>query len=416
MTQKRVYGLDFGTTNSVVAIRTGDEVEVLPIGMGGSKTVRSVLYFPEDGKRYYVGEEAVVKYVEDGMQGRFLQSVKSLFSDPQFRGTIIRWFGYQEVQSLAGKIIRHVKERADQVVGDDVTSVVIGRPAEFSENPEQDKIAQDRLVAAVREAGFTDIRLQLEPIAAALHYEETLDREQLVFVADLGGGTSDFTIMRLSPERRNCTDRKPDVLANGGVYIGGDRFDSQIMAHKLFGYFGEGSTFTTLNKTFPFPFHLLAKLRKWQLIPFLKDSHTRQIIRELLQTSSDVGAIRRLQALIEENLGFALFRSIEKAKVGLSETKVEEILFRASDISIREIITRTEFDVIIGEEIREFDKCINRVIGRAGVQQGEIQAVFVTGGTSLVPRVRDFLATKFGKDKIRTGNTFTSVAAGLALS
>lgn len=414
--EELVYGLDFGTTNSAVAIRRQGKVEVLPIGVNGNRTVRSVLYFPDDERRYYVGEEAVAKYVDNGMHGRFLQSVKSLLPDPHFRGTAIRGFGNQGASELAAKIIGSLKRRADELLGCKVTSVVVGRPAEFSEVPEKEKVAQDRLLEAVKEAGFTSVRLQLEPIAAALHYEETLDKEQIVLVADLGGGTTDFTIMRLSPDRRNQPDRKSDILANGGVYIGGDRFDSQIMAHKLFKYFGEGTTFTQLNKTFPFPVHLLAKLRRWQLIPFLKDSHTRQIIRELLQTSSDVQAIRHLHTLIEENLGFALFRSIEKAKVGLSEKDAEEIYFDESDISIRETISREEFEIIIGEEIREFDKCINRVIEHAGVQTSGIQAVFVTGGTSLVPRVQNFLAAKFGRDKIRTGDTFTSVVAGLALT
>jgi hypothetical chaperone protein len=232
----------------------------------------------------------------------------------------------------------------------------------------------------------------------------------------MGGGTSDFTIMRLSPERRDLVDRKSDILASGGVYIGGDRFDSQIMAHRLFKYFGEHTTFSNLGKTLPFPFHLLGKLRKWQLIPFLKDRHSRQTIRELLNTSSDVKAIRRIQALIEENLGFALFRAIEKAKVGLSERDSEDIYFAESCISIRETITRGEFDVIIGEEIREFDKCVNWVIEESGVRISDIQAVFVTGGTSLVPRVQRFLIEKFGQEKIRAGDTFTSVVAGLALT
>lgn len=414
--EELVYGLDFGTTNSAVAIRRQGKVEVLPIGTNGDKTVRSVLYFPDDEKRYYVGGEAELKYVENGMHGRFLQSVKSLLPDPNFRGTAIRGFGNQGAHELAAKIIGNLKKRADELLGCKVQSVVVGRPAEFSGVPEKEKVANDRLLEAVQEAGFTNIRLQLEPIAAALHYEDTLDREQIVLVADLGGGTTDFTIMRLSPERRDQSDRKTDILANGGVYIGGDRFDSQIMAHKLFKYFGEDTTFTSLNKTFPFPAHILAKLRKWQLIPFLKDSHTRQIIRELLQTSSDVESIKRLRSLIEDNLGFALFRAIEKAKVGLSERLQEDIFFDELDIYIREVITREEFDIIIGEEIREFDKCINRVIEHSGVALADIQAVFVTGGTSLVPRVRDFLSHKFGKEKIKTGDTFTSVVAGLALT
>ncbi|MBI5038149.1 MAG: Hsp70 family protein [Candidatus Kerfeldbacteria bacterium] len=293
-----------------------------------------------------------------------------------------------------------------------VKSVVVGRPAEFSEVPEREQVATERLIAAVKEAGFTNIRLQLEPIAA----EETLERDQVVLVADFGGGTTDFTIMTLSPERRNLLDRKSDVLANGGVYVGGDRFDSQIMDHKLFKHFGEGTTFSPTGKILPFPVHLLSKLRKWQLIPFLKDSHTRQIIRELLQTSSDVESICRLRTLIEENLGFALFRSIEKAKIGLSERDLEEIWFEESDISIREVITRAEFNIIIGEEVREFDKCVNRVMERAGITLSDIEAVFVTGGTSLVPRVHDFLSEKFGHNKIRAGDTFTSVVAGLAIS
>ncbi len=155
--EELVYGLDFGTTNSAVAIRRQDKVEVLPIGLNGAKTVRTVLYFPDDEKRYYVGEEAMLRYVENGMHGRFLQSVKSLFPDPNFRGTSIRGFGNQQVYELASKIIRDLKTRADDLVGCKVTSVVVGRPAVFSEDLEREKLAEERLLAAVKDAGFSNI-------------------------------------------------------------------------------------------------------------------------------------------------------------------------------------------------------------------------------------------------------------------
>jgi hypothetical chaperone protein len=414
-----MYGLDFGTSNSAIAVVDGGYVEVIPTGSPRvNLTTRSVLYFPETGQKVaYIGEEAVAQYVENEMRGRFIQSIKSLLRDPGFHGTVIRGWGTQRADDLVAHILGYLRRSANEHVERDIDSVVLGRPAQFSEDSAKERIAVERLVAAAKKAGFKDVHLQLEPIAAALHYEATLASEELVLVADLGGGTTDFTLMRLSPLRKNDSDRRSDILGSTGVYVGGDKFDSFLMLGRLLKYFGEGTSYISYEgKKLPIPNHILQTLGRWQHIPFLRNDRTADTIRMLMDRSSNREGIRRLRALIEENLGFALFQAIEGSKKTLSVEESADISFVESVISIHEKVTREEFNDLIRDSLGKFNSCIEDLLGRAGVTSDRVNSVFLTGGTSQIPMVRQFLEDKFGSENIRTSETFTSVVSGLALS
>ncbi|MFA6918847.1 MAG: Hsp70 family protein, partial [Patescibacteria group bacterium] len=277
----KIYGLDFGTTNSAISILDNGEAKVLPIGRHGQKTVRSVLFFPQDSSRAYVGEEAILKYVSSGMKGRLLQSIKSALTDEGFIGTMINGKKYT-VEDLISIIIKELRQKADALVGEEINSVVLGRPAIFSDNLKKESLAQERLKCAAQMAGFEKVYFQLEPIAAAFDYEMTLDKEETVLVADLGGGTSDFTVIKLSPQTSKNKDRREDILSVGGVYIGGDNFDSQIMSHKLLMYFGSLSNYKSGAKWLHIPNRLTATLCDWRRISFLKsDKDEMKLISEI---------------------------------------------------------------------------------------------------------------------------------------
>ncbi|MBT5871775.1 MAG: Hsp70 family protein [Candidatus Latescibacteria bacterium] len=411
-----VYGLDFGTTNTAVAITRNGSAEVLPIGAGGTATIPSLAFFPEYGRGYQIGQNAIDGYLGSEMNGRLLQSVKSFLPDPGFKGTAVGGqLGYASIEKLIGILIKFVKQQADAHMGEEVTDVIIGRPALFSDDPERDALAEKRLVDAARYAGFEHIQVQKEPIAAAFEYERSLDREEIAFIADFGGGTSDFTIMRLGPEHVTRPDRADDILGVDGVYVGGNNFDSSIMWRRLIRYFGSESESKDWDRWLPMPRHLMQDLCRWQRITFLKDRKTREYMKKLLKTSNDPESIKRLIALIEENLGFSVFQAIEKAKHDLSQHETTSVIFNESVIEIEERISRQEFEEMSCEHIQKIEICIDELLTTSQIALEQVDTVFVTGGTSYIPAVRRVLSDRFGDGKIRTGDAFISVAAGLAL-
>ena len=415
---KPFYGLDFGTSNLSIAIQNGEGTQVLPID-GQNKTMPTGLYFGPSGGEPIVGQSAMLRYVADGMSGRFMQSLKSVLPNSGFTGTYLDRLGFADIEDLIAYILRDVRQRANEQVGMDIDRAVFGRPAEFSKDPEEETMAIERLMKAAKLAGFNEVELQLEPIAAAFHYEMSLDREEVVLVADLGGGTTDFTVTRLSPKRRRKRDRSKDILSTGGVYIGGDKFDSAVMEMKLLKYFGQDAEYNSWEKWMRFPSYLVRGIMQWQEIAFLKDTRTMRVLNDLVRyarTKEDKECAIRLLTLIDENLGFSLFQTIETAKRGLSTYDSDCIYFNQSAIKIVEPIFRNEFDEIIAFALEEYEQCVDQVLADAGVSNGRIDSVFLTGGSSLVPCVQSAFANRFGEDKLRRGDTFISVASGLASS
>jgi len=411
-----IYGVDFGTSNSAIAIMKDGQETVMRGRSKDDKTESSILFFPKwEMGVHYVGEEALTQYLASGMEGRLIQSIKSILPDTLFKSTAIHGAKY-EIDDLVALIIKHLKAKADASTNANVTNAVFGRPAVFSEKPEEDKIAEQRLRSAALKAGFEEVYFQLEPIAAAFSYELRIHQPEIVLVADLGGGTSDFTIMRLDPNKISFKDRASDILATGGIHIDGNDFDSEIMWHKLVRYFGYETKYKTWDKWLELPVHIFRRLCQWERIPFLKTRDTREMLQEFLQSADNKEAVTRLITLIEKDLGFSLFKAIEAAKKGLSDHDSSAIDFEHLNIGIHEPITRNEFDGFIRKEVEKFENYLTTFIANVGLDEQNIDTVFITGGSSLVPAVREIFAKKFGASKIRGGETFTSVASGLALS
>ncbi|MFA6553726.1 MAG: Hsp70 family protein [Patescibacteria group bacterium] len=409
------YGLDFGTSNSAIAVYRGDKVEVVPLSAGGAKTIKSVMYF--DGNKPYpeVGQTAIAKYVENGMTGRFIQSIKSMLPDPLFDGSVI--FGRPiSIEEFVTFILRHLKEAADAYTGENVGTVVLGRPARFSPVPEEDRLAQERLRTAASRVGFTDIYFQPEPVAAALTYAHNQRHEQLVLVADLGGGTSDFTIMRLLPRQLDANNLPHQILATSGVEIGGDLLDTRLMFNRITKYFGLNLKWRHFDRLCEMPRHLMGQISDWRRISFLKNAYDREFIQRLMAFSDDTDSAKRLSALIEENLAYSLFRSIENAKCRLSSWQSARVLYRQSIINIAERVTRDQFNEDIDGERIALQSCVESMLSRAGINAADIEVIFMTGGTSYVPRFRTLLAGMFPQASMRTGDAFTSVVYGLALT
>ncbi len=418
-------GLDFGTSNSALAISNHGQVNMVDVDPKNSNTkyLKSVLYFyrDEEGESIHTGEEAVQEYVLNGSDGRYMQSIKSFLPDATFTETTINRKSFS-IDELVSIILKDLKTKGENTGNPELDSVVLGRPVVFSENPKKDKMAEERLRSAAKMAGFKNIEFQLEPIAAALSYEQTLekDEEQLIFVGDFGGGTSDFTIIRLKGGNANDYDRNKDILSLGGIYIGGNTFDSDLMWEKAAPYLGKevrvslpmSSNRLGLSST------ITSKLRLWNWIPQLKDPKFVRSVKEFHQFASfcDKRLIENLQTLVEHNLGLNLYRSVEKTKCALSDLDCATLDFNEQGIVINEAVQKEAFEGMIAANVAKIQGSIEETLNRAGLTEDSIDKVFLTGGSSYIPMLRRVFREKFGQEKIKHADAFLSVAYGLGLS
>lgn len=415
-----VFGIDFGTTNSALSVYRNGTVDMVAVDGHNqvNSLMRSVLYFSED-KEIFTGYEAINKYIEDDAAGRFMQSIKTFLPSSSFRGTEI--FGkHYAIDDLVALILSRLKARGEAHVGCSVDSVVLGRPVVFSTDANKDAAAEEKLKKAARKAGFKHIWFQYEPVAAALNYEETLavGEERTVFIGDFGGGTSDFSVIRVKGGDFTRSDRRSDVLALGGVYVAGDKFDSQIMWDKVAHYFGRHARYKVmgLGDWVNIPASIVRTLCQWHQIPLLRARQTRELIRTIKRTTDDLRAIEYLEDIIEEDFGFALFQAIEKAKCELSEREQSAIRFTECDLNLSEAIEKGEFESLNAENFSQIETCIDEVIAQSGLTPAQIDTVSLTGGTSKIPYIQQLFTDRFGRHKSESKSAFTSVAHGLGAS
>ncbi|HUI27738.1 MAG TPA: Hsp70 family protein [Candidatus Kryptonia bacterium] len=410
------FGLDFGTTNSSLTWARGErDVTLCDLDLRAinPRVLRSLIYFSLDARDFVVGQRAVDEYLAEDMQGTLIQSIKTFLADNSFEQTWINDRFYK-LEDLIAVIFRHVRAVIAGLTSEEV-SLVIGRPAIFVERPEKEALAQERLRKAAQLAGFFELRFQYEPIAAGLTYESSLTKPELALIADLGGGTSDFTVMRLGSGAAG--DRRDDILATRGVQIAGDAFSACIMARKLAKYFGAGSTYRSMEgRPLPFPSMLLAQLSRWHQVTFLRSPKTREQLGRIRWTTNNRRAVDAFETLISGNYAFFLFQEIEKAKSLLSQQDETVIRFRREAVDIDEPITRPEFERLIAADQAQVRRCMESVLAAAGIRASDIDAVFLTGGTAQIPAIRRMFAEQFGESKLKSQDYLTSVAVGLGLS
>lgn len=416
---KKFFGIDFGTTNSALSVNINGEVMMVNIDRFNihSEILKSVIYFNPEEMKFYVGQQAVNHYIENSAHGRYIQSIKSFLADQSFEKTKIGR-EYYNIEQLIAIILRTIKNNGQKYISEEINQVVLGRPVIFSENIELEKLAVNRLLSAAKLAGFNEVHLQYEPIAAALAFESSLSQyeEKIIFVGDFGGGTSDFAIIKARGGKYNMSDRKKDILAVGGVYVGGDNFDSQLMWEKVAYYFGKNVKVKSVMSGLWFDMSpmIMSRLRKWHLIPFLRVPEMRQRIRKAKYGADNKYLIENLEVLVDDNYGYMLFQAIEKAKCELSSFFSSNICFE--EFQIRENVTRSEFESFIFTDIQKIKLCVDNVIKQAGISQNDVDVVFLTGGSSYMPIIKKNFTCMFGAEKINQTNAFTSVAFGLGVS
>jgi hypothetical chaperone protein len=404
-----IYGIDFGTSNSVLAVLNTGSREIVKVN-----SQSSVIYF-QDAQNIFIGNRAIEKYISNNMKGRLLKSIKTLLPQSAFTFTYIYGKKYT-AEDLVCMILEYLKKEADQYFGEDVTELVLGRPVVFSEDKECDKLAEKRLLLAAKKAGFKKIWFQYEPIAAGFLYEHSLEEPELVLIGDFGGGTSDFTLMRLDKNRISEKDRRADILKTGGLHIGGDDFDAEIMWNKLTPYFGYGLKYDSYGKMLDLPVHIFRTICEWEQMAFLKEGKIRKQLDNYYQYTNKNPALQRLMSLIDNNLGFSLFQVIERSKISLSAKESSQINFSQVNIDIQEQLALADFNEFIYEEIKKIDNFLSGFLEEADIDSAKIDHVFITGGASSSSAVLEIFKKKFPLDKIHRGDNFNSVAQGLAYS
>jgi hypothetical chaperone protein len=421
-----IIGLDFGTTNSAVAVAMPDGPTVLASFEGDGErptTFRSVLYFdpeartPDRKPRAVAGPQAISSYLSAETRGRLMQSMKSHLASRLFRDTYV--FGEKyTLEDLIAMILGELRAAAAAQFGDLGSSVVVGRPVHFSgaASAEDDALALGRLRVALEQAGFEEIVFELEPVAAAYEFESQLDHDELILIADFGGGTSDFSLMQVGPSVRRRGHRAQDILGTDGVAIAGDTFDSKIVRQVVAPRLGQGSQYrSTFNKVLPMPAWLYTNLERWHYLSFLKSKRTMQMLAELRLQAFEPENIAALIHVIEHDLGYHLYRAVEQTKIELSDRALSTLRFRDTAFAIEQPVRRDEFEGWIGDEITAIATCLDRLLEHTGVVANDVGSVFMTGGSSFVPAVRRLFEARFGVSRIRRGGELTSVAKGLAL-
>lgn len=414
---KFLYGIDFGTTNSALSIYDEEKKVIVE-----TISIPSLIYFTEaksfvNGESHIVGEKAIEAYLNDGMKGRFIKSIKQILSRTTFTETRIHNKRYTAAD-LVTLILQDLKAKADKIIGRECEKAVIGRPVFFDDdNTQKDSLAQSRLKKAAENAGFTDVRFQFEPIGAAFAYEKTITKKERVLVADLGGGTTDFTYLILDPQKVGSKDRKNDMIASGGIYIGGDSLDSAFMWDRGTPYFGKNTTYeATPGKILNVPKSLFANICTWDKMNFFNGLKIQKEIEEYYYYSGNDPKFKNLITLIENNLGYSLFRSIEKTKIELSDLPASDFKYSNMDIEIDENISLNQYNSIIEKDVNKIAVYLNQFMETYKINANEIDCLFLTGGTSMVAAIQNLFRTKFPHIPLNSGDNFKSVAKGLAYS
>jgi hypothetical chaperone protein len=404
-------GVDFGTSNSTVGWVRPGQTSLLALE-DGKATLPSVVFFNADDEQVRYGRAALADYLE-GYEGRLMRSLKSLLGTSLMDGQTEVAGRALPFRQLLAHFIGELRRRAQQQAGREFTSAVFGRPVYFvDDDPQADRLAEDTLAEIARAAGFKEIGFQYEPIAAAFDYESRIEKEELVLIADIGGGTSDFSLVRLGPERAGRIERRDDILATGGVHIGGTDFDKYLSLASVMPLLGYGSA---LVSGAPVPSSYYFNLATWHTI---NQAYTRKSVAQLEDLARDAAEpakLGRLRKLIDERAGHWLAMQVEEAKIALSGTPLVELDLDRLSPPERLQVERAVFEASIAGMVDQVGATVQRLLGEAGVAAEQVDTVFFTGGSSGVALLRERIAAIVPQARRVEGDLFGSIGAGLAI-
>jgi hypothetical chaperone protein len=409
-------GLDFGTTNSVVALADGKGgTDLVTFGGAGDAVFRSALCFWEEergwnGITHEAGPWAIEEYLQSPLDSRFIQSFKSVAASPLFERAMIfnKPFRFEDLGRL---FLQRLVAHAGGALDERPRRIIVGRPVEFAGARPDPALARQRYDAMLAAFG-TEIFYVHEPLGAAHSYASRLSEPATILVADFGGGTTDFSIVRVAePGRaRRCTP-----LASSGIGIAGDRFDYRIVDRLVLPLLGKGSHYRSFDKILEIPGGYFADFGDWSRLAMMRNRRTLDEIRRLQRDAERPELIGRMIALIEHEQGFPLYDAVGKLKRALSSSDHAEFHFAGGGIEIGADVRRSDFEQWLADDLARIEAAMDRALVRAGVSPGAIDRVFLTGGSSLIPAIRALFERRFGEDRIAAGGELTSIAHGLAL-
>ena len=395
--------IDFGTTNSVATVNINGNIKRVKLGKDKLYTP-TVLFYNFEDKKFFVGDEAI-EQLEDGEFGRYFVSLKSFLGSSDDIETNLGYNSYK-IEDLIAIILKRFKNKIDQVANCDVTKLTLGRPVLFNDTDKNlDNLAQERLKNAAIKAGFKEIKFCFEPIAAAKSYQQTITKDETILVADIGGGTTDYTIINTKTDK---------ILATYGTYIGGNNFDSKIIRNFVSKYLGEGSTYTNMGKKMTISHSLYVDLYEYYKFIKMYDKQIIDSIKKYIQMAQDKTPIKRLLELIEDGLYFDFIKAIVDAKITLSSKEKAEINMSFFDNPFKVNILQNEFNIATKDEIKRIKQTLRETLKQANLKPTDIDKVFLTGGTTLIPAVANIYKESFGENKLIQTDVFSSVGYGLA--
>ncbi len=420
-------GLDFGTTNTVVAMSSdATTARVLPFTLEGEThpTFRSAMCFwEEDGDaardlRFEAGPWAIERFVDDPTDCRFLQSFKTFAASKSFTETHIHGKKFT-FESLLTAFIERMRTHAGPALAALPLHLVAGRPVAFAGVNPNEALALERYDAAFKNVGFEQITYVYEPVAAAFFFAQRLTQAATVLVADFGGGTSDFSIIRFEPGAGPRGALKSVPLAHSGVAVAGDVFDYRILEHAILPQLGHRAQYKSIDKILEVPTYFHHRFAQWNQLALMKSPHVIRELREYLRYAIERDGLEKFIALIENDLGYPLYKAVADTKAALSHAATSKLEFRAQgfdyDLALDATIERAAFESWIADDLQKIEDAVDEALGEAKLDASEIDRIFLTGGTSFVPSVRAIFDQRFDPKKIETGDQLESIAYGLAL-
>jgi len=419
MRERVSIGVDFGTTNTVVAVaRPGEAVRAVAFRDGGevSDIYRSVLLFEKGlsgaglDLEAHAGLRAIRLYLASTAETRFIQSFKSHIASSAFEET--RIFGRRfRFEDLLATFLRHAVSDAEGGLEPAHAQIVSGRPVAFVGAAPDEALAAERYGEAYRRIGVAAPAYVYEPVGAAYYHAQRLISDALVLVADFGGGTSDFSLIRFVRKDRAVT---AIPLGHAGIAVAGDNFDYRIINAVVSPHLGKGTLFRSFDKILPIPQHYHASFAHWHQFAMLKTpEHLRELDR-LQRASLAPDKIAQFLAVIRNDWGFNIYRAVSEAKIRLSAAPSATFALRLGDLAIEQEISRADFEDWISDDIARIEQTVDAMLAEHGVSTDDIDSVFLTGGSSFIPAVRRVFADRFGTQRLADGENFQSVAFGLA--
>ncbi len=405
-------GIDFGTSNSSIGYLKEDR-PVITI-FDGETYIPSSIFFDYIQADTSYGKQAIDRYI-DGNEGRIIWSPKNALGTFLINETTQVKNKRYSFQNIIQLILSNLKKTCETQSESYKSQVVCGRPVFFNDNDKQlDQIAEDALREILKKVGFKDIEFEYEPIAAAVGFERQVVREQIALIVDMGGGTSDFSVIRLHPYPHEKGSRKDDILSIGGVHIAGTDFDKQFSLNSLMPELGLGGKYKSMEgKWLSLPISIYHDLASWHKINFVYTHANLSSTQQNLRNSDVLEQLERLLYVLKFQYGHYLAKLVEKAKIDLSADEITEIVSQEITPQLEKIIMRGEFNEAIQDQVEEIGKTVSSTIMNSGLGSESIDAVFMTGGSSMIPLVREKISSIVPEAKLIEGDKFGSVAMGL---